>query len=226
MAKINYFISLANDIYRREGIFRLILALSSQIYKYQIWYVYEHDLSDILKKNEKELLPKVPGFSIKIVSSIEQAKELERNGFDLIKKASRLIYRLKNGAIAFCLFNETKLMHIGWVAMNTQAKESLTHVPYKVDFSKMACIEVATTMPEYKGKNVSKYFPTYKGFMTYSFFKRAQFLITKGYHIARYSILESNKASRWFAERYNIRVISKIHHIRILGFMFWKESKV
>jgi hypothetical protein len=117
-------------------------------------------------------------------------------------------------------------MHIGWVGMNARAKESITDAPYKVDFSRMACIEVATTMPEYKGKNVSKYFQAYKGFLIYSYFKRVQYLTTKGIYIARYSILESNKAIQWAAERYDTRVISKIRHIRILGFKFWKERPV
>jgi len=79
-------------------------------------------------------------------------------------------------------------------------------------------------MPEYKGKNASKYFKSYKGFLVYSYFKRAQYLTSKGIYIARYAILESNKATRWAAERYNTRVISKIRHIKILGFKFWKES--
>jgi hypothetical protein len=209
MFRVKYLIELIIEIYRREGIFRLFLAVLSHIYK-----------------NENDLLPQVPDFSFKIISNIEEAEELERRGFDLIKQASRLRYRLKNGAIAFCLFHGTKLMHIGWVGMNARAKESITDAPYKVDFSRMACIEVATTMPEYKGKNVSKYFQAYKGFLIYSYFKRVQYLTTKGIYIARYSILESNKAIQWAAERYDTRVISKIRHIRILGFKFWKERPV
>lgn len=224
ISKIDYFANLAIEIYRREGIYRLFLALLGQIYTHQIWYVYEHDLKDLSHKNEKDLLPQIPDFSFKVISDVEEAEELEGKGFDLIRQASRLRYRLKNGALAFCLFHGTKLMHIGWLGMNARAKDSITDLPYKVDFSKMACIEVATTMPEYRGKNASKYFQSYKGFLIYSYFKRAQYLTAKGIYTARYAILESNKAIRWAFERYNTRLISKFHHIKILGFKFWKES--
>jgi hypothetical protein len=223
MFRVNSLADQATIIYREGGIFRLFLAALSQIFMHRIYYIYEHDLHDISSKNEKDLLPQIPNFSLKIITDIEEAEELERKGFNITAQAYELRHNLKNGAVAFCLFHGARLMHIGWIAMNAQAKDSITNVPYEVDFSNMACIEVAITMPEYKGKNASKYFQSYKGFLPYSYFKRAQYLTKRGIFTARTAVDESSKAPRWAVERYNARVISKVHRTRILGFNIWKE---
>ena len=90
---------------------------------------------------------------------------------------------LDKGAIAFCIFVNGEVAHIGFVAMSEEAKNTVDHMPYKVDFSNNeACTGATETVPEYRSK----------GLMGYVYFKRFQFLREKGKVISRVSLLILN----------------------------------
>ena len=116
-------------------------------------------------------MPKIQDFTFKIVSTNQQADELATEGIDFRSNFINARRGLDKGALAFCIFVERELAHIGWVAMTEEAKNTFDSLPYQVDFSnKEACTGGTVTIPKYGGK----------GLMVYGYFKRLQFLKERG----------------------------------------------
>jgi hypothetical protein len=194
------------------------------LFLYRRWYVYEHDLQNTSSLREEYLKPSIPEFHCRIISSLEEAQQLRIQGYDILKLASHASDKLNRGAIAFCLFNNQELMHIGWLCRNKDAKDSVNPVPYAVDYSSTACIEGAETMPRYIASGISATFRNYKGFLTYSYYIRAQYLLDHGISKARYAILLNNTASQKIVERFGANKLSIIRLLKIMGWKFWKEN--
>ena len=94
---------------------------------------------------------------------------------------------LDKGTIAFCIFVYRELAHVGWVAMNEEAKKYIDPLPFHVDFSnKEACTGGTRTVSKYEGK----------GLMTYGYVLRFQFLRQKGIAISRNSVAFNNISSK------------------------------
>jgi len=191
---------------------------------YRTWYVYEHDLHKMLNKREEYFIPPVPNLTHKVIKNVDEARVIARQGYDLLDRGDKVADKLLHGAIAFCVFYGTKLMHIGWLCMTEEARNSVELVPYRIDFSRMASIEGSKTMPEFRSKITSKNPKSYKGLMAYTYFKRAQYLIKRDIFIARFVVLEENTPSQKIMERFGARKISSMRMIKILGLKFWREN--
>jgi hypothetical protein len=166
----------------------------------------------------------MPTLEHKVISNVGEAKAIAGRGYDLIDRVDKVTDKLLHGAIAFCVFYETRLMHIGWLCLTEEARNSVEPVPYQIDFSRMASIEGSKTMPEYRSKIPSKNPKSYKGLMAYTYYKRAQYLVEHGIFMARFVVLDTNVPSQKIMERFGARKISLIRLIRIMGKKFWKES--
>jgi hypothetical protein len=80
-------------------------------------------------------MPKIDDFALKIVSTNEEADELEAQGLEFRSQVLNARKRLDKGAIAFCIFVGKELANVSWVAMTLEAKNSLGQPPFRVDFS-------------------------------------------------------------------------------------------
>lgn len=160
-------------------------------------------------------MPKIQNFTIKIVSTNQQADELAADGIDFPSYFVNARRALDKGAIAFCILVEGELAHIGWVAMTEEAKNTIDAHPYRVDFAnKEACIGGTVTIPKYRGT----------GLMAYGYFKKFQFLREREIVVARDSVPTSNVASQRGHAKLSPKVYAKARYLRILWWNFWKET--
>ena len=103
-------------------------------FDYGEYFLYEHSL--LIERNEADYLPKIRDFTLKIVGNNREADELAAAiGSDFRRRFVLARRNLDKGAIAFCIFVNGEVAHIGFVAMSEEAKNTVDHMPYKVDFS-------------------------------------------------------------------------------------------
>jgi len=174
-------------------------------------YLYEHP---IIERDVTKHLPRVNNYSVHIVHSNQQADELETHGFEFRSFHVRARKNLDKEAVAFCIFDENKLiMHIGWLAMNQKAKNAIDPLPYKVDFRSQACTSGALTASEYRNM----------GLMAYGYWLRLNYLRKHGVKYSRNSIAIDNIASNKVHDRFEPRIYARASLLSILGIHFWKE---
>lgn len=207
----------ARDILRTEGLKPLLMRgfafMGDWFFEYGDYYLYEYTLKE---RNEADFLPKIRDFTLKIISSNEEADKLaEAIGSDFRRRFVTASSKLDKGAIAFCIFVKGEIAHIGWVALSEQAHKAVDNLPYRVDFSNHeACTGGTQTIPEYRNK----------GLMAYGYFKRFQFLREKGIVVSRNAVAKSNIASRKAHARFSPRVYAEARYCKLLWWHFWKEK--
>lgn len=176
MHSINVLIARAKDILQTEGLIGLARrGVSFWVYysfRYGKFYLYKHKHDILKERNEADFMPRITNFTFKIVSTHKQADELAAStGFDFRQYFINARPALDKGAIAFCIFVDRELAHIGWVALTEEARKFVDSLPYRVDFdNKEACTGSTETIPKYRGN----------GLMAYGYFKRFQYLKERG----------------------------------------------
>ena len=181
-------------------------------FQYKTYYLYEYRFKEM---NETDFVPKIHDFTFKIVSTNQEADRLVPNGFEFRSFNSVFRERLDKGAIAFCIFIGRELAHIGWVAMNEEARKSILTLPLRVNFSNNeSFIGGIITMPKYQGK----------GLMAYGLLKRLQFLREKGVMVSRHIIAKNNVVSRTVVENSGYNRYGEARYLRILWWKSWKEN--
>ena len=206
----------AKDILQTEGLKPLLTRgfdfVKVWFFEYGDYYLYEHTLED---GNEADFLPNIQDYTFKIISNNKEADELAAIGSDFRRRFVSARRSLDKGAIAFCIFVKGEIVHIGFVAMSEEAKNTFDPLPYKVDFSNNeACTGGTVTVPEYRGM----------GLMAYGYFKRFEFLREKGIVVSRNAVAKSNIASQKAHAKFSPRVHAEAKHLRLLWWHFWKEK--
>jgi hypothetical protein len=224
-------IERSRQIVRTEGLPGFLLKVTrvfgldalQVLFIHRTWKVYEHHLENIRGKREEDYLPTIPEMSLKIVENLEEGLKLEREGYDLFKKARKVRDRLRRGAVAFAVFSGKTLVHISWLCLSEEGKNSVNPVPYRLDYGKMGSFEGAETLLNISGNKDQARFASYKSPFAYTYFKRAQYLCDRGINVARYAILSYNTPSQRIAERFGAQQIGRIRLTGVLGLKFWKE---
>jgi hypothetical protein len=214
-----FLISRAKQILKTEGLAALIgralLYLRRCLFLFENFYLYEHIMRE---RNEADYLPKIQGFSLKVVSTNRQADDIVNEGFEDFRDYRFIVNArrcLDKGAIAFCFFVGRELAHIGLVAMDEEAKNTFDILPYRVDFSHgQACTGGTVTMPKYRGN----------GFMAYGYFKRLEFLRQQGYKTSRNVVAIDNKVSQRVHAKFGPRIHARARFLRIARWTLWKEA--
>jgi hypothetical protein len=187
-----------------------------RFYQYGTYDLYEIALEDWLKhRNEVDHLPRIEDFIFKIISTNQEADELEADGLEFRSHVINVTERLDRGAIAFCVFVERELAHIFWVAMNEEAKDVLGELPYRVDFSKNESTHGDLwTNPKYRGMRL----PTYVGF------KARQFLWENGKVLLRGPVARGNVAAQRSYANAAPKLYAQGRYLKILWWKSWKEK--
>jgi hypothetical protein len=207
----------AKDILKTEGLKPLLTRgfafVSVWLVQYGDYYLYEYTLRE---RNEADFLPQIQDFTLKIISSNEEADKLaEASGSDFRTRFVRARNMLDKGAIAFCIFVKGEIAHIGWVALSEEAHKAVDNLPYRVDFlNHEACTGGTQTIPQYRSK----------GLMAYGYFKRFEFLREKGIVVSRNAVAKGNIASQKAHAKLSPRVHAEAKHLRLLWWHFWKEK--
>jgi hypothetical protein len=221
LCKLKQLFTRAKSILQTEGLPPLLMRgfklLIGYFFQYGNYYLYETDISKVLKQNnEQDLIPDIPNFTLKIVSTNEQGDKLEREGFEFRSQFLNAKERLDRGAIAFCIFVEQELANIGWIALTQQAKDSFDPLPYQVKFDdKHSCTGSAETRPKYRNM----------GLMRYNYFKRLQFLKENGILRDRAAVSKSNVASQMgVAKISGINISAEARFLKIMCYeSLWEK---
>ena len=191
-----------------------VAIFSFHLIHYSNHYVYEIDIQE---SNEIGFRPKINNFTFRIVSTNQQADELIGEGFKIPAHIIDAKYRLENGAMAYCIFVDKELAHIGWVGMTQKAKDILDPIPYHVDFTNNeVCSGDVVTIPKYRGK----------GLMTYGYFKRLQFLNQIGKRVLRDSVNSDNVASLRVQANFGARKYATVRCLKIFWWQFYIKKSL
>ena len=206
----------AKRVWQTEGLLFLLTHgltyLTNYFVAYEKYYLYKYTMKE---RNEAGFMPKIQNFTFKIVSTNQQADELAAEGLDFSSEITRARKGLDKGAVAFCIFIEGELAHIGWVSMTEESRNACDSLPYQVNFSnKEACTGGTWTHPKYRGK----------GLMAYGYFKRFQFLREIGIRVSRNAVATSNIASQKAHAKFDPKIYAKARYLKILWWKFWKET--
>ena len=218
VTKLTSLFSRAKQIYETEGIVALLRRAFSFVighsFQYQTYYILERTLENVRKLNEADFMPKIDHFDLKIVSTNQEADELEADGLEFRSHVPHGRERLDKGAVAFCIFVGRELASIGWVAMTQKAKDSLNEPPYKVDFlNNEACVTAVWTNPEYRRM----------GLREYGAFKRHRFMLDHGVITRRIVIAKRNIAFHTGSAKAGSRAYAEGRYLRILWWKSWRE---
>jgi len=209
----------ARYILRHEG-FPALLKKSLLFIRQSIYFSRKYNLhfavlEQLLILEVKK--PSIENLTVQIVSTNGAVEELSGKGFIFKPWKPEYKNRLDKGAIAFCAFDGTKLIHVSWCAMTEEAMKVLKEPPYRVDF---AANEVANgdywTDPEYRGRSVAFYVTQ----------MRQKYLRENGIVSTRGATPFDNKTSQKVARLLPITARTVGHYRRILWWHTWKESPV
>jgi RimJ/RimL family protein N-acetyltransferase len=204
------------DILREEGCGTLarrsFVLVRAWFFHYAGYYLYEHTMQE---RDETDFLPRLSDFTFRIIRTNQEADELAAaTGSDFRRRFFRARSCLDSGAIAFCVFVGDRVVHIGYVGLSEEAKNTFDALPYEVAFSgNEACTGGTVTIPEFRGK----------GLMAYGYFKRFQFLLENGIATSRNVVAKSNIASQRAHEKFGPKRYAEARYVRFLGRRFWRE---
>jgi len=207
----------AKDILKTEGLKPLLTRgfdfVKVWFLEYGDYYLYEYTLKE---RNEADFLPQIQDFTLKIISSNEEADKLaEAMGSDFRRRFVTARSMLDKGAIAFCILVKGEIAHIGWVALSEEAQKAVDNLPHRVDFLDHEAYTGGTeTISQYRGM----------GLMAYGYVKRFQFLKGQGIVVSRSAVAKSNIASQKAHAKFSPRVYAEARHLRLLWWHFWKEK--
>jgi len=208
----------AREIFKTEGLLTLVrrglVFLVAHLFRYENYYLYQHAVG---KGDEADFSPRVQNFTLKIVTTTQQADELAAGGFDFGSHHPNERRSLEKGAVAFCLFVDGELAHVGRVATSQEAKNSFDSLPYQVDFcGRQACTGGTWTNPRYRGR----------GLMTYGFYRRLEFLREHGMKSSRNAVAAGNIASQKVHSKFAPEVYARARYLQIFGWRLWKETPI
>jgi len=212
-------VSKIKQVLKTEGLIPLLRRgfpfLSRYFLQYSKFYLYRHKLKE---RNKADFMPRIQGFTLKVVSTNKQADQISANGFEDFRQQFINARRgLDKGAIAFCVYVGSELAHIGWVAMSREAKNTFDNLSYYVDFSgKEACTGGTVTIPKYRGK----------GLMAYGYFVRFQFLKQRGIVATRNAVNTNNIASQKVMAKFGPDMYARARYLKILRWKFWREIQL
>jgi RimJ/RimL family protein N-acetyltransferase len=210
-------VNRAKYIIQQEGFTefmrRSVAFVRKRFFLYGNYYLYEHVIGE---KFENDFLPDLHDFTFKIISSNKEADQLANaTGYDFRKYIVNARRNLDKGAIAFCIFVDGEIAHIGWIALNKEAKDILNPLPYKVDFANNeACTAGAETVPKYRRK----------GLMTYGYGKRQQYLKDMNITKSRSAVRSGNTASQRVHAKFNTGIYARARYLKFIGWEFYKET--
>jgi len=223
-SRIRTLISRAKEIYQEEGLLTLIKRTFA-FAKYTVLSVASYENTEFYitgrvfrVEDETKYLPKITNITHKIVETVTQLDELQKDGFDLsLLDVDQPKHRLQKGAIAILVFVSHELGFKSWTALTKEAKDIINPYPYKVDFENgEVCGGNAWTNPKYRRQ----------GLNTFAGHKREQYLIGKGKTKSRSIKYTTNIASIGVTKKRGSSIIAKARYIRIFGLKFWREKPV
>jgi hypothetical protein len=221
MSRIADLYRKAKQIYHTDGFVSLVRRgfafLLYCFFEYRTYYIYMDHLKDLPDLDGADFLPRIGNFTLKLVSSNEEADSLEVEGLEFRSQVPYARDALDRGATASCIFVGHQLVHIGWVATTQQAKDSLNEPPFTVDFSRnQSCSGGVWTSPQYRRT----------GLFSYSLLKRYEFLRDKGITANLCAVAETNVSAQMGYGGSVPTPCAEGRYLRVLWWKWWREKRL
>jgi len=218
MAKPNELLRTGKEILRAEGpvslVRRACAFVSAWFFERQTYDLYAHYPQDDRTLGEARPVSGLVDLRHEIVTTNQQADDLEVEGLELRSRANNTRKRLDRGAVASCVFVGSELANIVWVATTQRAKDSLNEPPFKTDFSKNEVwVGDGWTNPKYRRR----------GLRVHGHLKGTQFLVGRGILVSRYAIAKRNMASLMSTRKVDVHRYAEGRYVRLLHWKFCRE---
>jgi len=218
MRRLTSLVESARQVYHTKGFVSLVRRgfafLAYCLFERQTYYLYADSTEAFLSLHEADFKASIDGFIFKIVSSNEEADELEAEGLQFRSHVPNGRERLDKGAVAFCIFIGSELAHIAWAALSKEAQSSIGEPPYKVDFSNREGYTGAIwTHPAYRRMGLSSYVYT----------SRLRFMLNNGVVTNRTVANKRNVISQQYSAKVYSNMCGEGRHLRILWWKSWRE---
>jgi len=209
----------ARQVYRTEGLVSLLRRgfrfIAYCVFEYRSYWLYAEPTGNAATLDDVHFLPQIDDFRFEIVSSNQEADDLETDGFEFRSHVPNARERLEKGAVAFCAFAGRELVSTNWVAMNQEAKDSLPEPPYRVDFSaNEACVGDGWSNPAYRRRNLG----VYRALRTH------RFMLEHGVVVKRIAFRKGSVWPEILAARIHRIRYGEGRYLRILWWKSWKEK--
>ena len=205
-----------------EGIRSLVSRTSAyfirRLFLVEKYYLENIDLTTFPDEEEREFLPRIENFCVRIISTNKEADELLAEGFTFGAYELTLRASLDVGALTFCILVEKELAHIHSMADNKKSKNVIDSRPFHVDFKNGDVVGGRSiTIPKYRRLRLR----TYSGYLLRKHFKEKGYSRSMGtLGIKNYPAL-ANSARNPYE-----KIVAVYRHIKILWFTYFKETKI
>ena len=218
---ISYFLRGIRAVVKYEGIFRLISRgwnfLFSRLFVFDNYYIVSLDLGSIKNEIEADFLPDTENVDWKMITSNQEADELEKVGYHFGAYGLNLRASLDSDVNVFSVFVDKELAHIVCLADNLKGQKTIDYRPFSVDFKNG---EIATgralTMPKYRRLHLR----IYSGFLV------RRYGIEKGCKRIKGTVGEYNATLIASAKHGYLTILSICRYIKILCFKYHRESEM
>lgn len=215
----------AQSILQNEGIAVLLKAimlfLIRPIYSHTVFLLSIRYLEGYSDLNEADYRLTVDNLVFKVVSSNQQADELEKESYSFRFYPTdfnydRQTYKdwLDKGAIVFCAFVDKELAAIRWAITSQKVQDAIETYPIKLNYEHEVFLRGAWTNPKYRGQGLSKYL---------LFFIVDPWLAERGVTNARGTTSPSNTTGLGLQRAWGSANYGKGHLYKILWLKFWRE---
>ncbi len=218
MAESSGLVARAKSIYRTGGPLHLVKRgfafLLWRVFEYRRYYLYADPIDHLRDLSEADFLPRVDGFTVKVVSSNEEADEMEASGLPFRAQIAGAGERVDKGAVAILMFVEEELVYVNWAALTEKAQRAIGEPPYRLGFaSREACSGGLWTHPRYRRR----------GLRRYGRFLLLRFLLENGIRTRRTAIAKGNVVAQQGRHEYPRGPQGEGRYLRVLWWKSWKE---
>lgn len=178
-------------------------------------YLYEHSL---VPRDRERFLPRLQSWELRVLQSNADADAAAAEGLEDLRESFVFGARsLNSGAIAFCVYVDRRLAHVGWLAVDERGKHAVDRMPFQVAFDAgQACTGGTYTRPEYRGQ----------GLMPYGYYERFEYLRARGFTSSRNSVEVNNIASQKAHSRFEPTIYGVGRFRKLLWWEDWRVREL
>lgn len=184
----------------------------------QKYYMNITDLTIKENMNEREFLPRINNYSVKIISTNKEADNLIAKGYHFGAYEMRLRKALDKDIITFCVFVNKEIANLHCIAYGQKGTEDVDFRLLPVNFEKKeVVVGRAFTVPKYRRLGLRRY----SGYILKEYCKKY------GY-IRKVAGLTANNypAIANAAKEPDLKIVAIGRYIRILWFKYSKVKKI
>lgn len=205
-------------ILQRDG----SLSLFRHSYRYLRGCLFKHMTFDVyrvplINPNQLDSISWTPHLEFWTISTADQLHDLVAKGLYFGIHAIGAEDRLNKGALMFCVFVEKELASVQWAATSEKAMNSLSKIPYTVDFLKdEVYLGWSETNPKYRRQGLS----------IHLFTEKKRVLAMMGKTMGKCFVAKDNLSSAKGTAKAGGSICAEGRYTRILWWNYWIEKPI